>query len=194
MKLSMLLHLREVRTRTLCNGFSYYFYLSTEAAVAPSNVTANGSSSTVILVEWEGLTQCRLVNGHIVGYRVQYGVQSGGLVLTKAVTGNWSSGRETDLTGLTPSTKYTIAVAAVNEEGTVGLYSDPITMETEAEFSDHISTLSQEYMSDDGQEDTAKPPEVAPIIIGAALTLFGVLMATYGIITGCVLCTRSVSH
>ena len=68
-----------------------------------------------------------------MGYRVQYGVQqSGGLVLTKEVTGNWSSGRETDLTGLTPSTKYTIAVAAVNEEGTVGLCSDPVIVETES--------------------------------------------------------------
>ena len=108
-------------------------------------------------------------------------------MLTKEVTGNWSSGGETDLTGLTPSTNYSIAVAAVNEEGTVGLYSDPVIVETEAEFSDHIST---QY----GQEDTAKSPEVAPIIIGAALTLFGVLMATCGIIIGCVLCTRSVSH
>ena len=106
-------------------------YLSTEAAVAPSNVTAISKSSTAILVEWEGLTQCGLVNGHIVGYRVQYGVQSGGLVLTKAVTGNWSSGGETDLTGLTPSTNYTIAVAAVNEEGTVGLYSDAIAIPTD---------------------------------------------------------------
>ena len=53
MKLSVLLHLREVRTRTLCNGFSYSFYLSTEAAVAPSNVTAISKSSTVILVEWK---------------------------------------------------------------------------------------------------------------------------------------------
>ena len=132
MKLSVLLHLREVRTRTLCNGFSYSFYLSTEAAVAPSNVTAISKSSTAILVEWEGLTQCGLVNGLVVGYRVQYGVQSGGLVLTKAVTGNWSSGGETDLTGLTPSTNYSIAVAAVNEEGTVGRYSDPVIVETES--------------------------------------------------------------
>ena len=130
MKLSVLLHLREVRTKKLCSVLTVH--QSTEAAVAPSNVTANGSSPTAILVEWEGLTQCRLVNGHIVGYRVQYGVQSGGLVLTKAVTGNWSSGGKTDLTGLTPSTKYTIAVAAVNEEGTVGLYSDPVIVETES--------------------------------------------------------------
>ena len=53
-------------------------------------------------------------------------------MLTKAVTGNWSSGGETDLTGLTPSTNYTIAVAAVNEEGTVGLYSDAIAISTDA--------------------------------------------------------------
>ena len=52
-------------------------------------------------------------------------------MLTKAVTGNWSSGGETDLTGLTPSTNYSIAVAAVNEEGTVGLYSDPVVVESD---------------------------------------------------------------
>ena len=46
------------------------------------------------------------------------------------MSGNWSSGGETDLTGLTPSTNYSIAVAAVNEQGTVGLYSDPIVIET----------------------------------------------------------------
>ena len=140
MKLSMLLHLREVRTKKLCSVLTVYH--STEAAVAPSNVTANGSSSTVILVEWEGLTQCRLVNGHIVGYRVQYGVQqSGGLVLTKEVTGNWSSGGETDLTGLTPSTNYSIAVAAVNEEGTVGLYSDPVIVERDSSDTTSVPTV-----------------------------------------------------
>ena len=46
------------------------------------------------------------------------------------MSGNWSSGGETDLTGLTPSTNYSIAVAAVNEQGTVGLYSDTIVIET----------------------------------------------------------------
>ena len=76
-----------------------------------------------------------------MGYRVQYGVQqSGGLVLTKEVTGNWSSGGETDLTGLTPSTNYTIAVAAVNEEGTVGLYSDPVIVETESSDTTSVPT------------------------------------------------------
>ena len=62
--------------------------------------------------------------------RVQYKAQSGGVMGSKEVSGNWSSGGETDLTGLTPSTNYSIAVAAVNEQGTVGLYSDTIVIET----------------------------------------------------------------
>ena len=44
------------------------------------------------------------------------------------MSGNWSSGGEIDLTGLTPSTNYILA--AVNEQGTMGLYSDPIVIET----------------------------------------------------------------
>ena len=34
------------------------------------------------------------------------------------------------LTGLTPFTIYSIRVAAVNEEGDIGVYSDPITEQT----------------------------------------------------------------
>ena len=36
---------------------------------------------------------------------------------TKEVSGNWSSGGETALTGLTPSTNYSISVAGVNQQG-----------------------------------------------------------------------------
>ena len=109
----------------------------TEGVVAPGNVTATAVDSTIISVKWEGLTPCRLVNGHIVEYRVQYKAQSGGVMGSKEVSGNWSSGGETDLTGLTPSTNYSIAVAAVNEQGTVGLYSDTIVIET---LSDPVET------------------------------------------------------
>ena len=98
--------------------------------MAPGYVTATAVDSTIISVKWEGLTPCRLVNGHIVEYRVQYKAQSGGVMGSKEVSGNWSSGGETDLTRLTPSTNYSIAVAAVNEQGSVGLYSDPIVIET----------------------------------------------------------------
>ena len=102
----------------------------TEAVVAPGNITTTAVDSAFISVKWEGLTPCRLVNGLIVEYRVQYEAQSGGVMGSKEVSGNWSSGGETDLTGLTPSTNYSIAVAAVNEQGTVGLYSDTIVIET----------------------------------------------------------------
>ena len=98
--------------------------------MASGNVTATAVDFTIISVKWEGLTPCRMVNGHIVEYRVQYKAQSGGVMGSKEVSGNWSSGGETNLTGLTPSTNYSIAVAAVNEQRTVGLYSDPIVIGT----------------------------------------------------------------
>ena len=49
---------------------------------------------------------------------------------TKEVSGNWSSGGETALTGLTPSTNYSISVAGVNQHGDVGVYSQPVTVRT----------------------------------------------------------------
>ena len=57
--------------------------------------------------------------------------ESGGLVeSTKEVSGNWSSGGETAPTGLTPSTKYSISVAGVNQQEDVGVYSQPVTVRT----------------------------------------------------------------
>ena len=49
---------------------------------------------------------------------------------TKEVSGNWSSGGETALTGLTPSTNYSISVAGVNQHGDVGVYTHPVTVRT----------------------------------------------------------------
>ena len=87
-------------------------------------------SSTVISVQWDGLDPCRHVNGLIVFYRVQYTAVASG-VQSKDEAGEWNvMNAETSLTGLTPSTRYSIQVAAVNEEGDVGLYSLPITRRT----------------------------------------------------------------
>ena len=88
-------------------------------------------SSTVISVQWDGLDPCRHVNGLIVLYRVQYTEVASGVVQSKDVAGEWNvMDAETSLTGLTPSTSYSIQVAAVNEEGDVGLHSHPITRQT----------------------------------------------------------------
>ena len=101
------------------------------ATVAPRSVTATVVSSTVISVQWDGLDPCRHVNGLIVLYRVQYTEVASGVVQSKDEAGEWNvMNAETSLTGLTPSTSYSIQVAAVNEEGDVGLYSDPLIRRT----------------------------------------------------------------
>ncbi|CAI8048765.1 Receptor-type tyrosine-protein phosphatase F [Geodia barretti] len=93
-------------------------------------------SSTAISVEWEGLTQCELVNGLIVKYRVVFRAETGGVQSTEQ-SGTWDSSSNVSLSGLTPSTNYFIQVAAVNEEGDVGQYSDTISVRTRLLCSDY---------------------------------------------------------
>ena len=89
-------------------------------------------SSTVITVQWDGPILCRHVNGRIVLYRVQYTEVASGVVNSINVTGEWNvMDAETSLTGLTPFTDYSIQLAAVNEEGEVGVYSDPLVRRTD---------------------------------------------------------------
>ena len=89
-------------------------------------------NSTVISVQWDGIRDCREVNGRIKWYRVQYTSESRDVVQSKDVLGSWNDkGLETLLTGLTPNTTYTIRVAAVEAVGGyVGLYSSPINIST----------------------------------------------------------------
>ena len=95
---------------------------------APGNVRAEAVSSTEISVQWNGLSTCRLVNGLIVKYRVQ--LKTCSLIETRDKElrdgEDWSSRGDILLTVLTPLTNYSIEVAAVNENGDVGPYSDPI--------------------------------------------------------------------
>ena len=103
----------------------------TGAAVSPRNVRETVVSSTVISVQWDGLSPCTQVNGLIVEYRVQYTAESSGVVQSVDQTGEWNvTGAEASLAGLTPYTNYSIQVAAVNEQGDMGQYSDPITVQT----------------------------------------------------------------
>ena len=104
---------------------------SIDATIAPRNVVATVVSSTVIFVQWDGLDPCRHVNGLIVLYRVKYTELDSGVVQSKDEAGEWNvTNAETSLIGLTPFTNYSIQVAAVNEEGDVGLYSDPLIRHT----------------------------------------------------------------
>ena len=94
--------------------------------MAPTNVTATVNNSTAIIVRWNGLTPCMQVNGLIVKYRVECTSESSGMTQSRLHSGAWNiMDAETLLTGLFPFTNYSIQVAAVNEQGDVGLYSDP---------------------------------------------------------------------
>ncbi|CAI8055357.1 Protein sidekick-2, partial [Geodia barretti] len=92
----------------------------------PSPVNAMVESSTSITVQW-GEVPCIDQNGAITGYSVQYGVEGSGNTETMTVSG--ASTTQTTITGLNPSTTYSIQVAAVNSAGT-GVYSDPEMAET----------------------------------------------------------------
>ena len=114
----------------------------TATTVVPSHVTALAESSTIISVQWDGLSPCEKVNGLIVEYRVQYTAESNGAIEIIVQSGEWNvTGAQVSLTRLTPFTNYSIQVAAVNEQGDVGPYSDSIREQTK-EDGDHISLSS----------------------------------------------------
>ena len=99
--------------------------------MAPTNVMTVVNSSTVITVQWDGLMPCEDVNGLIVEYIVQYRAESSGVVQSIVQSGLWNVTKgQASLTGLTPFTNYSIQVAAVNEQGDVGPYSDSIREQT----------------------------------------------------------------
>ena len=73
---------------------------------------------------------------------MRYGVQgSAEGDRTVVMASGDSSGGMDMITGLTPSTTYTIEVAAVNSAGT-GVYSDPLTVLTSGELFTHHMMLN----------------------------------------------------
>ena len=100
--------------------------LSAPTAAPPSVTTSNPSSST-ISVQW-GSVPCIHQNGDITGYSVQYEVMGSGDTQTMPVSG--AATTQTTISGLTPSTTYSIEVAAVNNAGT-GVYGDPTNQLTQ---------------------------------------------------------------
>ena len=109
---------------------SIYFILKlshTAPSAAPNSVSISVVTSTSITVQW-GAVDCIHRNGHITGYSVQYGVVGSGSFHSVDATGT-----EATISGLMPSTTYSIQVAAVNSAGT-GSYSDaqmPTTLDSE---------------------------------------------------------------
>ena len=91
-------------------------------SAAPTSVSVPDVTSSNITVQW-GAVDCIHHNGDITGYSVRYGVQGSGSTQTRDVSGGDT--RQTTISGLNPSTNYSIQVAAVNSAG-IGVYSGPI--------------------------------------------------------------------
>ena len=95
--------------------------------MSPRNIRVIVVSSTVLSVKWDGLTPCKYVNGHINKYRIQYTSEASGEIQSIDKNGDWTViGERYFLSGLNQNTRYTIRVAAVNDEGHVGLYSNAV--------------------------------------------------------------------
>ena len=102
------------------------------ATSPPSNVTVTAVNSSSIRVEWGPIQSCRDRNGNITNYNIKYQPVGGssGSVKTEVVSGVGSAGGQVLLDGLTLFTDYTIQVAAVNNQSTVGAFSTAVTGQT----------------------------------------------------------------
>ena len=94
----------------------------TAPSAPPSSVMVTGVTTTTVTVQWGPVEPCADQNGAITGYSVRYGSE------TVYVSGD-SSGGMTTITDLTPSTTYSIQVAAETSAGT-GVYSSAVDQMT----------------------------------------------------------------
>ena len=92
----------------------------TAPSAPPSSLTVTGVTSSTISVQW-GSVPCIHQNGDITGYSVQYGEVGSGN--TQTINVNGADVTEATLSSLTPSTTYSVQVAAVNSAGT-GVFSN----------------------------------------------------------------------
>ena len=97
--------------------------IPTAPSAAPNSVSVYAMSFTAIIVQWEAVP-CIEQNGDITGYIVRVLV-SGEMERVEDV----GDVNEVTISDLTPSTTYSIQVAAVNSEDT-GPYSDLIIIDT----------------------------------------------------------------
>ena len=77
---------------------------------------------TNITIAWNAVN-CTERNSNITGYVVRYSPPSSGGIDSVTVTGTGDAGSRVTLDRLTPSTQYSIRVAAVNSDGAVGEFS-----------------------------------------------------------------------
>ena len=151
---------------------------------------AEAESSTEISVQWSGLSTCRLVNGNIIKYRVQFRVSGGNETREMETEGDWKEGGRVVLTGLTPLSNYSISVAAVNQNGDVGPYSDPVTERTH-NYCKQQKRFYLLYTSSLTACNCGEQLGAAPIAVGVVVGLvIGVAVGISGLIGGAFIAKR----
>jgi len=93
---------------------------------APQTVTASVTGPTIVFISWERVN-CIDRNSVITSFTVYYG-PVGGTAVNVSISG--TNHRTYTAVGLTPSTNYSIEVAAVNSDGGVGPFSPPVFVRT----------------------------------------------------------------
>ena len=91
------------------------------------------TSSTNITIAWNAVN-CTERNSNITGYVVHFTPPSTSGNDSVMVAGTGDAGGTVTIDGLTPSTQYSIQVAAVNSDGSVGLEAASLSVTTSREL------------------------------------------------------------
>jgi len=88
-----------------------------------------GTTSTSITIAW-GAVNCIERNSIITGYVLRFTPPSTSGNDSVMVAGTGDAWGMVTIDGLTPSTEYSIQVAAVNSNGNVGVFSTTLSVQT----------------------------------------------------------------
>ena len=88
-------------------------------------------SSTNITIAWDAVN-CTERNSIITGYEVHFAPPSASGNDSMMVAGTGDAGGIVTIDGLTPSTQYSIRVAAVNSDGNIGVPTAFLSVSTSA--------------------------------------------------------------
>jgi len=92
---------------------------------APQSVTASATGPKTISIDWNS-ADCIERNSQITGYTLQYNSTDG----TETNTSFPANFTTYTVTGLTPSTNYSVKMAAINSNGEIGPFAFPIHVKT----------------------------------------------------------------
>ena len=104
-----------------------FFVVYTGSSAPPQKVMVTVQTSTSIFVFWNPITNCSDINGNVTGWLVRYSDSNN---YTRLIPGSNQESGNTTLVGLLFHTTYWIQVAAVNSDGHIGVFSEPIMATT----------------------------------------------------------------